>query len=222
MSLFRRSALLSLLLLPLSSACVFSIGGTRSVVGSGVALQETRALESFDSVELSVPADLFIRVGAAEPSFRIQGDDNIVPEVTTRVHRSELEIDLRGSYRTRKRLRIDIAMPSLAGVEIEGSGDVEIYDVDSPRLAVSIEGSGNVQARGRVDRLDASIEGSGDFDFEDLEAREADIEIEGSGSANLNARERLHYSIEGSGYVSYRGDPSISGGISGSGTIERR
>ncbi|PKQ25430.1 MAG: hypothetical protein CVT64_09475 [Actinobacteria bacterium HGW-Actinobacteria-4] len=102
-------------------------------------------------------------------------------------------------------------------VEIAGSGKALVQAQDS--LEVSIAGSGDVTAKGRVNTLAVSIAGSGDFVGEDLVARQADISIAGSGNVSAGVRTKLVVSIVGSGDVVYFGSPEIEFEKVGSGKV---
>lgn len=216
------AALSACLLLP---GCIIVDGkpygldfGGHEIHGSGIRAEEDRALDDFQAVRLSLPAEVEVRVG--EPTaFSISGDDDLLEHVTTDVVGGELVIDIPRRYRFRKTVEIRIATPSLERFEVEGSGDVRIRGVSGQRFVVSIEGSGEVTAAGTVGRLDASIEGSGDLKLQELQAAEAKVSIEGSGGIRVHATDALDYRIEGSGNIRYSGSPAVSGGISGSGSV---
>lgn len=208
------------------SSCVFVVsdgevrmgGGTR---GSGVRSEETRVVEDFHAVRLQAPARVHVRVGEAR-SIRVAGDDNVVPEVRTRVSNGTLIVELEGSWRLRDELELTLSLPTLESFRIEGSGSVSIDGVQAERLELAIEGSGALTARGSVRELRATIEGSGELDLDELQAKQAELSIEGSGAIEAAVSEGLHYTIEGSGSIAYSGTATSHGSVEGSGALVRR
>jgi len=193
------------------------------VHGSGHRVDQERKLAAFSAIHLQLPANVTVVVG--EPaSITLSGDDNLLALVETNVENGRLVIDRQRGKRPRFRNGLDIRIgtPDLSRFDVEGSGDVEIQNVDADNFRVSIEGSGDVVASGRADYLEAKIEGSGDMKLERLAAREAAVSIEGSGDIRVHVESSLRYSIEGSGDIRYDGSPHVSGGISGSGSVRGR
>ena len=73
----------------LLSACNFVVPG--AVVGSGKIVSESRPVSGFTKVDLTGYGDLTIDVNGSE-ALTIEGDDNIVPLVTTEVRGDTLHI----------------------------------------------------------------------------------------------------------------------------------
>ena len=80
-------------------------------------------------------------------------------------------------------------------------------------------GSGDVDASGRLARLDAEVHGSGDLGLGDVVAQSAAISISGSGDADVHAVRSLDATVHGSGDVRYTGNPSLTRDVSGSGSV---
>jgi hypothetical protein len=222
---------LFLALMALLPGCIFidgrpygmNWGHDDAIQGSGHEADEERPVSDFSAVQLQLPANVLVVVG--EPtSITLTGDDNLLALVETEVRGGKLVIDAeRGkNLRFRRGLIVRIGTPDLASFEVEGSGDVEIRNLERDSFHVSIEGSGDVIASGSVDYLDVSIEGSGDMRLHELAAREAKVSIEGSGDIRVSVADSLRYKIEGSGDIRYDGSPHVSGGIEGSGSVRGR
>jgi hypothetical protein len=213
--------------LPLGS-CIFVVSdgdwnGSHSFRGpsircSGVRAEVDRPVTEFRSVRLETCADVVVRVGEA-PALRLAGDDNLLSMVRTSVANGVLSIDVRESCDFRAGLQVTISTPALDCFVIEGSGDVGIEGLAADQVALSIEGSGSMRARGTARSLVASIQGSGEFDLGELAAENADLSIDGSGSMDVRVLRALHYSIEGSGDIRYSGEPEVAGRIDGSGNV---
>ena len=213
-------------LLPLLSACVFSVGGSScswgswgTIQGSGVEATEHRSVAEFTRVQIDGSTDLVARAGA-QPSLSLRGDDNLLQFVTTEVRDGVLYIGMQsGSYSFYRDLVVELSTPSLEALEIHGSADAELTGLSGPAFAVWVQGSGDVRAAGDVEQLRVSVSGSGDLDLGGLRSRQAQVEISGSGDVTVDVAEALSVDITGSGDVRYRGSPSTQARISGSGTV---
>jgi hypothetical protein len=172
-------------------------------------------------------------------------NDDVAARVTTRVENGTLVVELDEQACSDGcdggDAHLDVDIPQLDGVTIEGSGNVYV-DGASKRDAVdlriqgsgdlhyaaaggvvtcSIEGSGDLFLRGEGE-LRASVAGSGDIDARAFVAHGASVDIDGSGdvSADLHGSARVH--ISGSGTLRYSGDatfPALE--ISGSGAVAK-
>jgi Putative auto-transporter adhesin, head GIN domain len=118
-------------------------------------------------------------------------------------------------------VRVIVTAPRLGDVEIAGSGDVDLGNVATQSLHFSIQGAGDVTARGTVRRLEAVVHGAGNADFSGLAARDARVEIHGAASVQLAVSRRLHVEIQGAGDVRYTGRPVVTKQIAGAGDVTR-
>lgn len=205
-------------LVPSLAGCALVDPGT--VYGSGTRAEEARSVSDFQAVVLSVSGRTEVRVGE-ERSLRISCDDDLLSYVTTEVRGGVLRIDMPEGYEFRERLRVVITTPELTRFEVHGSADARIENVRGEHLAVTIEGSGDVEVDGKVKLLRATIEGSGDLRLTGLRSERADVSIQGNGAVALRVAYVLRYQIDGSGDIRYLGNPSVSGGINGSGSVRR-
>jgi hypothetical protein len=199
---------LAALLLGLS-ACSYSthLGLGPSFEGSGVFAGDVRHPAEFEHVEVLGSIDLVVRVGQAT-QLEVTGDDNLLSRVRTEVHEGRLRVQLEsGSYELNRPLTVSVSTPRLRSVVIQGSGDAKISGLTSGSLSLSVLGSGDVTAAGRLDRLEATVQGSGDMELRDLHARFVEASVQGSGDLTLYAEEGLVASVQGSGDIDYWGSP---------------
>jgi hypothetical protein len=148
-------------------------------------------------------------------SVRLSGSGEVTGEVAGT---GPAELDLPGSGR----IELDgLAADDLA-VSVGGSGEVVVGDVAAQRTTVRIDGSGRVELDGETGRLDVAIPGSGAAELDGLAARDAGVDVSGSGLAEVDATQTLDASITGAGAITYRGDPTVTRSIAGSGAISAR
>jgi hypothetical protein len=120
------------------------------------------------------------------------------------------------------RVKITVIAPDVTRFDVRGSGDLEIRRFDHPAFAVSVSGSGDVDAAGRVERVAVENSGSGYVNLTDLKSRDAVFDVSGSGGGAVFATNTAKIDISGSGDVELRTEPkTVSSEISGSGEIRR-
>lgn len=215
----QKASLLAPALLGLAGCQIYGDLG-HSVEGSGKSTQETRTINGdFKHVAEEGAAIVDITVGPPQ-SVKIEGDDNIVPLVKTRVEGGTLIISMKESVKTVEKLRVTISMPALEGVQLDGAGSIHIHGMSGPKLEAGINGAGQIVASGSVDDLNASINGAGKLLLSDLPADTASASVHGTGRIEVWAKKSLAASISGVGVIRYRGNPDISKSIQGVGKIE--
>ena len=193
---------------------------------SGTVTKETRTVGDFSGVSFGGAGKVFITVGP-KASLVLEADSEILSRTRT-------EVDDDGVLRIRQRGGHDgwgrrgdvtayITVPALKVARVSGSGLLKVTGLNGGQTELSISGSGNVEADGKLERLDIEISGSGSAKMESLVVGDAEVSISGSGSAIVDVRESLDVRVSGSGSVRYLGQPKdIDTSISGSGSVRRR
>jgi hypothetical protein len=220
------------------------IWGDQRITGSGVVKTDTRSVGAFHGVVLAVHAKLTLIQGDGG-GLSITGDDNIVALVQTVVEDGTLTVRWvdKGRYSTRYKNDLEIVVnaknidaltiegsgeiqvdrlktPKLSAT-IHGSGDIGVAALDADSLAAIIKGSGSITAAGRVDTLDVSLAGSGELLAGKLQSSRVKVGLHGSGEATLRAKDELKAVIAGSGQINYYGKPKISSDVAGSGRLRQ-
>lgn len=209
----------------------------------GPVVSEARAVAPFARIDVRAAVRVDVHEGRA--THVVVTNDPNAGQVTTRVENGTLVLETDPCagicMGETGDARVDVDLPQLDGVTIEGSGDVFV-DGASKREAVdliihgsgdlhyaaaggvvkcAIEGSGDLFLRGEGE-LRASVSGSGDIDARSFVAHGASVDIDGSGdvSADIHGSARVH--ISGSGTLRYSGDATFPDlDISGSGTVAK-
>jgi hypothetical protein len=189
-------------------------------VGSGTSATVERPVEGFDRIVLTTSGDVIVQVTGSE-ALQIEGDENILPLLTTDVQDGALILGSTRSFTTTVPITYTITADQLVGVDVSGSGDVEAVAIDTSTFAVSISGSGTVEPSGRCGTLSVEISGSGTFSGNELGCEIGQVTVSGSGDATVNASNVLDASVSGSGTIEYLGDPELRSHITGSGDIEQ-
>ncbi len=233
----RKRWIVLLLAAAVLSSCNWAFKET--VRGSGIILEEIRQLSTFHSISIGISADLFFTVGFTQ-NFRIIGDENILEVIETTVKPDgTLEIISPQNYRPTSRVKIFVSMsaarafslsgegtmlgqtPFTAGdltLTVSGSGRMEM-EVTAGQITSIVSGSGKIRLSGNTAVHTTNISGSGTVSALDLDSTRCDIRISGSGESYVFVRQFLNVDISGSGNVNYKGSPSITSNISGSGQL---
>jgi hypothetical protein len=105
---------------------------------------------------------------------------------------------------------------ALAGADI----DIQLGRLNQDRLSLSLSGTGEIGAAGRIDRLDASIAGAGNIQMADATVKRANIHIAGSGDVTVTPKDEANVSVAGSGRVRMTAMPArLNQSITGSGGV---
>lgn len=215
-----RSVALGILVAFALTACsVGSLGGLR---GSGNIVSETREIGGFGEVAVSGSARVFLTQGDTQ-SLVVEVDDNLLEHVRAEVEGSTLHLGFTGTvggFAPSESLTFHLTVRRIRGLELSGSGSIEATDMNIPRLAVDVSGSGKVRLTGKLEEQDIRLSGSGTYDGGNAETETISVRVSGSGNATVWATELLEARLSGSGRVSYYGQPRVSQDISGSGQVK--
>src|SRR5436190_6193545 len=119
-----------------------------------------------------------------------------------------------------KPIEVELPARALRHVRISGAGKVALEKLDQPELALTISGSGNLSAKGTVERVSATISGSGDIRLGDLALKRLVTKISGSGDLEAAPKDEADVTISGSGHVRLLSRPAtLRSKVSGSGRI---
>ncbi len=211
-----------------------------TVEGNGNRKSETRHIGNVTKIDVLGGMDVFAERGA--PSVRVEGDENVLRYIETRVNHDRLEIKTREhiNIRSSTPVKVYVSTPEITGLKVTGSGNLICNNkfsspnnmslnitgsgnitanINAPEVNAGITGSGNMYIKGETRNLDVRVTGSGNYDSPYLKAENATVKISGSGNANLFADANLKASIAGSGDVKYSGNAAVDKNIAGSGSV---
>ena len=175
-------------------------------------------------VESAAEGVLATVFGGPQTIVWIEGPDDLIEHVETEFRRDCLHIGLAPDLRLDPMPTIEIRTQALSSLSSNGSGTVKLHsarldDVPLENLVLSCRGAGDVEAIGRVKRLEVDQTGSGDLRLMELWAEEVEHSSVGSGDAYLFVDRVLRTNLIGSGDVVIRGDPKCYEDIRGSGQV---
>jgi len=99
-------------------------------------------------------------------------------------------------------LTIEIYLPELESISMEGAGNIKIYNGSAVNLDIKVSGTGNI-------------------DTSNYEVENVYVDVSGTGTIKIWATNSVSGSISGVGNVRYKGNPSMGNlDISGVGTFK--
>jgi len=159
--------------------------------GVGDPITEEIFLDDFDGFVINSSINVSLRQGPEQRVF-VTAQPNLIDLINTNVIREEWTIEFVESVRSNGRTSVEIVLPDIRSIKIDGSGDVYgLNDMDLETLDILIDGSGDVELFGTVDKQFIEIDGSGDIENFDLLSYETEVRIDGSGDVEVSADDFL-------------------------------
>ncbi|WEF34828.1 GIN domain-containing protein [Pseudoduganella chitinolytica] len=148
-----------------------------------------------------------VQVGGA-PGLTVEADSNLLEHVHTDVRGDTLHIWSDSDTSASRPVRIRYTVPRLDRLETSGYAGTQVAGLDGGSFKVVQRGSGRVELRGRVDRLEAVNSGSGSLLADALDAGDTRVTMNGSGRIHLGTvrGEALQATLYGSGGLTARGE----------------
>ena len=180
-------AILALLIMALCFQGCFA-----SIQGSGRIIQDERAITAdFNGVRVSNHGDLAVSLGD-RVKLVVEGDDNIVPRIVTRVSGDTLVIendrDFRYGWSSRKGIRyhLTVRKGQLNRLELTSHGDAEVPEITGPGAEVRLTSHGDIRI-GRIETDDFSLEvtSHGDVKIERIKADSLKVRMTSHGDIRL-------------------------------------
>lgn len=211
-----------------------------SVFGdSGAQTSQERTIQGVSAVRLLTGGDLTITTGATE-TLTVTAGANQLTALTTQVIDGTLILDNKASIGSDDQISYALTVGPLDGLDLSGSGNaygegtlrgdatvavsgsgsVNLTALELSSIVIDLSGSGDVALAGRAVTQRVTVSGSGSYDGSALATQESDVELSGSGDARVMVSDRLSATTDGSGTVTYTGDPpKVDRDSSGSGEI---
>jgi hypothetical protein len=213
------------------------------VEGNGRLQKQTRQAGQYNAVHSSGPWNVVISYG--EPgSIQVEGDENLVPYIETKVEDGKLMIRTTKhvNLRSKNKITIHLSLTRVTGLALSGSGDLtgngKFHNDGNTYFRVSgsgtmsfgfdrvtsaevmVSGSGDIRLTGASSSVSARVSGSGNADCSELQADNVTAHVSGSGNVKVNASKMLDATVSGSGNISNRGSATdIRKHVSGSGRV---
>jgi hypothetical protein len=173
--------------------------------GTQAALKtENRTIPAtINQIILSGPIDLNLQQ-AAKPTLSVKAAQNFLPRITTRIDGNVLTISTNGIFfNLRSPLQVDLSLPELGMLQMNGSGEVKVQGFKGKNLIVAQRGSGNLDLSADYLQVQATMNGSGNAELTLANSDKVSLNISGSGNNTLHGQGKsLELHIVGSGDLS--------------------
>ena len=210
--------LLLLALASLVSGCQAIHSGVR---GSGNTQRERREVAGFDSVSTDGAFEIEI-VCQKDQSLELEGDDNILPLVSTEVSNNVLRVKNKSSYSVDKPIVLKISIPNLRRISTNGAGSIQVTGLKNDELQIESNGAPSIRASGETKSLSIDVNGAGKIDTHKLRAAKVLVDSKGVSKVEVNAGEQLDVTVSGPSTVIYQGSPTVRQTINGPGSVRKK
>ncbi len=118
-------------------------------VGSGVIVEKTRSLDSYDHISVEEGFEVSV-VMADEYRLRVWADDNLVDSVHVHQDGHEVHLDMDEGWFHDATLRAEFTLPQLAGVELEDGSELSSDDlVFANSLTIDVKDGSSLELSAR-------------------------------------------------------------------------
>jgi len=196
--------------------------------------EATGSLNGFDEIEIRGLFDVRISQGE-EYSVELIGEEKEKEKYTVSQHGNTLTIeydndnkkfDWKSNPLNLDKIKINIMMPNLEGLDLKGSGDVIFSGFNSDNfelsalgavdidgqinahdVVITLGGASELDLRGDGNTMEATIQGASQLKAYNFTTENASVEANGASSAKVFVTRRLELKEGIASKVSYRGDP---------------
>jgi hypothetical protein len=200
----------------------------QAVAGSGTVKRESRDVADFTSVEVSGVVHATVHIGPRAPVV-LEGDDNLLPLITTEVHDGRLVVAVKNgaNIRPSRPIKAEITTPVLSGITANGASEMDVTaattdkfsvaasgatavavrDVDTEALAVDASGASRVTLAGKARSTTLGISGASHIKADGLTAGSAAVEISGASHVEISATAAIKGTVSGASHLDVLGSP---------------
>ncbi|MBI5608782.1 MAG: DUF2807 domain-containing protein [Deltaproteobacteria bacterium] len=154
--------------------------GCRGVAGSGAAKSEVRTVAGFARIDVTGALTLQVDIADGPTEVSVHGDDNLVPNVTTKVEGDTLKVGTSMEMSPSLPLQVRVKVPGLRALSFSGAGKADVKGVRGEQFRAEVSGAAAAHLSGRVDRVELNLSGAGGVDL--YADRSLDADISGASS----------------------------------------
>lgn len=189
--------------------------------GSGNIKREKREVASFDSISTEGAFEIEV-VCQQSQSVEIEGDDNILPLISTEVSNNVLHIKSNRSHSPTRPITLKISAPEIKGINSAGAGSINVTNLKNERLEIELNGAPVIRVSGETKALDIDANGAGKIDTLKLRAARVVVDSKGVSNVEVHATEKLDVTVSGPSAVFYKGNPVVNQTVHGPGSVQKR
>jgi len=195
--------------------------GFAEVKGSGKREVQKREIGPFTSISTEGAFNLEIVCGK-DVSVEVEGDDNILPLVSSEVRGNVLRLSNAKSYSVNDPVTFRITVPNLEALSADGAGKIQVTGVNNDKIQISSDGAPTITVAGTTKMVGVDSNGAAKIDTHNLRSAHAIVDTKGASKVDLGVCDKLDVNVSGVSHVTYRGDPVVNKTIHGPGKVEKR
>jgi hypothetical protein len=176
---------------------------------------------SFNSISTEGAFDIDV-VCQKPQNLEIEGDDNVLPLITTEVTNNVLHIRSLRAYSVSRPITLRISLPDLEGISASGAGKIELSGIKNEKFVIDLSGAPTIRAAGETGVLNIDANGAGKIDAHKLRARRVVVGSNGVSNVQVYAAEQLDVTVNGPSHVVYEGDAVVNKTVNGPGSVEKK
>lgn len=162
-----------------------SKAGTITIAPQNLAKADRDVTNAVTRVEMNGPFDLAV-VHGDKARLTLSGDERLLPKVVAQQDGNVLHIATTGMLVTNNQtVKITLVVPALEELTQLGSGDSEVQGFDGTTLKLNLYGSGDLDLKGRYQRLVLVSKGSGGVRLTVPASQQIEANVSGSGDVEL-------------------------------------
>jgi len=191
------------------------------ITGSGIRQKQKREVAAFTSIATEGAFDIDV-VCQKPQSLEVEGDDNLLPLITTEISNNVLHIRSNRSYSVTDPIKVTISLPNLEGISTSGAGKIDISGLKNEQFEIDANGATTIKVAGETKLIDIDTNGAGKIDAHKLRAARGVVEARGVARVDVNVAEQLEVTVSGPAHVTYQGDPILNKTVHGPGSVEKK
>ena len=169
------------------------------VKGNGNVISQERTAEGFNSITLDGVGNVKVFPGE-NYKVTVITDSNLQERILTTVNENILYITQSSGSFSPTKLTIDVYLPELTSISLNGAGNFTVNNGNASELIISISGTGSIDAQ-------------------NYQVQSVHMTHSGVGNVKIWATDYLNGTLSGVGNIQYKDDPIVSVNISGVGSI---
>lgn len=191
------------------------------ITGSGVRQKQKREVAAFTSIATEGAFDIDV-VCQKPQSLEVEGDDNLLPLITTEISNNVLHIRSNRGYSVNDPIKVTISLPNLEGISTKGAGRVDVSGLKNDKFEIDANGATSIRVAGETKLIDIDTNGAGKIDAHRLRAARGVVEAKGVARVDVNVADQLEVTVSGPSHVTYQGDPVLNKTVHGPGSVEKK
>jgi hypothetical protein len=204
------------------AALFFTSCDDDSLVASGRSVTETRALESFNKININAGRNIKVMY-SNQTRITITGSDNLISHLQSSVSNGKLNLLYDQDHINHEDLDITITVPYFTELHINGTRQLTTHGTFDYTDNIDIVSNGASEMKSidnfTAANLNVRLTGKGIADLRTLSGSNAKASIVGNGKIYIKTGQSLTAHIHGSGNIYYLGKPQITSDITGTGSV---